>query len=161
MTENPWAVENLDVYLFYCCPKCEHKSKTTSLFLDHAHSCHPESKDTLKPIPFKIEITEDSKEVKDSKEDIAIKEETLDEEGDTSFDNFEASLECFDEQEENTDEFLSFYEEEESLSKRKRKSVRYEEYGDEEEEEELWELEEPKKTKKRGRPKQSSQKGNF
>ena len=25
---NPWEVETLDEYLNYCCPECDHKSKT-------------------------------------------------------------------------------------------------------------------------------------
>ena len=45
---NPWAVENLDVYLHYCCPECDQKYKTKLLFVEHAYSCHPEAKEILK-----------------------------------------------------------------------------------------------------------------
>ena len=45
---NPWDVETLDVYLHYCCPECDHKSKTKKLFVKHAFAFHPESKNKLK-----------------------------------------------------------------------------------------------------------------
>ena len=41
---NPWDVDTLDVYLHYCCPECDHKSKTKLLFVNHAFSCHPDAK---------------------------------------------------------------------------------------------------------------------
>ena len=47
MISSPWAVKTLDIYLYYCCPECEYKSKTKPLFVDHAFECHPEAKDTL------------------------------------------------------------------------------------------------------------------
>ena len=31
---NPWTVKSLDDFLFYCCPECDHKTKTKSLFID-------------------------------------------------------------------------------------------------------------------------------
>lgn len=47
-TKSPWAVDNLDEYLFYCCPQCEHQSKSKPLFIDHAFKSHPEAKDQIK-----------------------------------------------------------------------------------------------------------------
>ena len=44
MKVNPWDVDTLDVYLHYCCPECDHKSKTKLLFVNHAFSCHPDAK---------------------------------------------------------------------------------------------------------------------
>ncbi len=38
---NPWAIENLDDFLFYCCPQCDHKVKSKHLFLNHAFVNHP------------------------------------------------------------------------------------------------------------------------
>ena len=64
---NPWTVDNLDVYLYYCCPQCEHKSKTKPLFVNHAHTCHPESIESLKFDEVKTEIV--------CKTDLNIKEE--------------------------------------------------------------------------------------
>ena len=47
-THNPWTVSDFEVFLFYCCPQCEHRTKTTSLLLDHAFLAHPESQETIK-----------------------------------------------------------------------------------------------------------------
>ena len=41
---NPWIVETLDVYLHYCCPECDHKTKTKTLFVKHVFSTHPDAK---------------------------------------------------------------------------------------------------------------------
>ena len=48
VNSNPWIVENLDVYLHYCCPECDHKSKTKNSFIIHAFACHPNAKNNLK-----------------------------------------------------------------------------------------------------------------
>ena len=34
--ENPWDVSNIEEFLYYCCPECDTKVKTTHAFLDHA-----------------------------------------------------------------------------------------------------------------------------
>ena len=46
--DNPWAVETLDTYLFYCCPECDQKYKSKPSFVKHAFSSHPTAKETLK-----------------------------------------------------------------------------------------------------------------
>ena len=48
---NPWEVDTLDVYLHYCCPECDHKSKTKLLFVNHAFSCHPDAKGSSMSLP--------------------------------------------------------------------------------------------------------------
>ena len=48
---NPWEVDTLDVYLHYCCPECDHKSKTKLLFVNHAFSCHPDAKGPSMSLP--------------------------------------------------------------------------------------------------------------
>merc|ERR1712012_1305094 len=45
---NPWTVNDLDDFLFYCCPQCDHKTQTKSLFVNHAFLSHPESQETIK-----------------------------------------------------------------------------------------------------------------
>ena len=47
-THNPWTVSDFEVFLFYCCPQCEHRTKTTSRLLEHAFLSHPESQETIK-----------------------------------------------------------------------------------------------------------------
>ena len=41
--ENPWIVESLEHFLYYCCPECQHNLKFTSResFLQHAINQHP------------------------------------------------------------------------------------------------------------------------
>ena len=82
---NPWSVDNLDIYLYYCCPQCDHKAKTKSLFVDHAHSAHPESKEVLIEPIVKLE---DSEELV-LKEDVKIKEEDFEDSFDTHLDDFD------------------------------------------------------------------------
>ena len=38
---NPWAVRNLNEFLFFCCPECDVKKKDMDDFLLHALTCHP------------------------------------------------------------------------------------------------------------------------
>ena len=44
---NPWSVEDVDVFLFYCCPQCDHRSKSKHSFIEHAFIEHPESKENV------------------------------------------------------------------------------------------------------------------
>ena len=52
---NPWSVEDVDVFLFYCCPQCDHRSKSKASFIEHAFLDHPESKENVKTENLKIE----------------------------------------------------------------------------------------------------------
>ena len=40
---NPWDVTDASVFLQYCCPECDHRSKNLELFSDHALGNHPKS----------------------------------------------------------------------------------------------------------------------
>ena len=42
--QNPWAVENIKVFSFYCCPECDFKSKDGNYFKRHAMESHNKSK---------------------------------------------------------------------------------------------------------------------
>ena len=33
---NPWVVNNLDEFLFFCCPECDTQSPNKALFINHA-----------------------------------------------------------------------------------------------------------------------------
>jgi hypothetical protein len=39
--ENPWNVQQLEDFLFFCCPECDNKSTTREIFIDHAVRQHP------------------------------------------------------------------------------------------------------------------------
>ena len=41
---NPWVVENIEVFSFYCCPECDFKSKHGDAFKRHALESHNKSK---------------------------------------------------------------------------------------------------------------------
>ena len=41
---NPWQVENLEGFMYLCCPECAFKSKTEPSFKEHALKNHPQCK---------------------------------------------------------------------------------------------------------------------
>ena len=38
---NPWAVEALEEFLYFCCPECNIKSTDKDAFVNHVWSNHP------------------------------------------------------------------------------------------------------------------------
>ena len=56
---NPWYVENLDDFLYYCCPECDERNKSKEMFLIHAFKQHPTSKDYFGELQIKKELVED------------------------------------------------------------------------------------------------------
>ena len=57
MANNPWDVPNLEEFLYYCCPECNHKIKDCQSFVEHALVEHDEARRTL------LKVKEDSTEV--------------------------------------------------------------------------------------------------
>ena len=55
---NPWAVNNLKEFLYYCCPECEEKVKSLDIFLQHALNQHALAKEILPKIIVKEEFDE-------------------------------------------------------------------------------------------------------
>ena len=53
---NPWAVDNLKEFLYYCCPECEGKVKSLEDFLHHALNQHDLAKEILPKIIVKEEF---------------------------------------------------------------------------------------------------------
>ena len=49
---NPWKVESIDQFLYYCCPECDIKQKTKSDFIIHAIDAHPGSREYLPMFDF-------------------------------------------------------------------------------------------------------------
>ena len=41
--KNPWIVENLEEFLYYCCPECDVKTKDTQSFIEHALLNHAQA----------------------------------------------------------------------------------------------------------------------
>ena len=50
---NPWKVEDLDEFLYFCCPECNDKNQSKELFLQHALDHHPDSVECLKKFTIK------------------------------------------------------------------------------------------------------------
>ena len=38
---NPWMVDKLEEFLYFCCPECDEKSQMKDSFLQHALFTHP------------------------------------------------------------------------------------------------------------------------
>ena len=76
---NPWSSGNLDEFLYYCCPECDVKDKSTESFLQHALDCHPLSEDYFKTFAKDIAYSHQFKENgKYEERAIEIKEEQND-----------------------------------------------------------------------------------
>ena len=58
--ENPWFVEELEEFLYFCCPECDLKDQSRENFLEHALNQHPKSKDSLYKFEIKDEPLDDS-----------------------------------------------------------------------------------------------------
>ena len=52
--DNPWDVQSLEEFHFYCCPECNEKTFTREQFINHALQTHPKSHET---IPLLIQET--------------------------------------------------------------------------------------------------------
>ena len=47
LQNNPWYVENIDEFLYFCCPECSERNQCKELFLEHALNEHPMAKEYL------------------------------------------------------------------------------------------------------------------
>ena len=53
--ENPWSVNNLDQFLYFCCPECDERNQCRDMFLKHALDHHPKAKQCLEILQIKEE----------------------------------------------------------------------------------------------------------
>jgi hypothetical protein len=44
---NPWAVDELKVFLFFCCPECPDRCPSAESFVNHALSFHPQARNVI------------------------------------------------------------------------------------------------------------------
>jgi hypothetical protein len=75
--DNPWAVNTLEEFLFFCCPECSDRSPSVKSFVHHALSLHPKSRNIIPLVDLQSNSDIDFKE-----EDIEVdlpKEEWQDE----------------------------------------------------------------------------------
>ena len=50
-----WSVDNLEEFLYFCCPECEMKNQSKYLFIQHALENHPHAINSLKKFEVKKE----------------------------------------------------------------------------------------------------------
>ena len=86
-SNNPWEVENVEDFLYFCCPECDVKNHSRDHFLKHAFDQHPKSKEYLEKWAYsmKDELKEENNQnkfIKDDEMEQSMKEEKIDEETD-------------------------------------------------------------------------------
>ena len=57
---NPWMVDNVSVFLNYCCPECDFKEKNLKLFSNHALENHEEALVLFEEVLSDIEAKNDN-----------------------------------------------------------------------------------------------------
>ena len=83
-SNNPWEVENVEDFLYFCCPECDVKNHSRDHFLKHAFDQHPKSKEYLEKWAYSIkdELKEENTQnrfIKDDEMEQSMKEEKIDE----------------------------------------------------------------------------------
>ena len=83
-SNNPWEVENVEDFLYFCCPECDVKNHSRDHFLKHAFDQHPKSKEYLEKWAYSIkdELKEENnpnRYIKDDEMEQSMKEEKIDE----------------------------------------------------------------------------------
>ena len=94
---NPWNVSNLDDFLHYCCPECDIKHDSRTMFINHAIDEHPKSRQYLSIFGLiqtednsNLDHFEDSEEVFEDKFEITDLENG-DDIKDDNFDDYETN----------------------------------------------------------------------
>ena len=83
--QNPWIVENIEAFNFYCCPECDFQSKDRDYFKRHAMESHkrskiffimPKSENTINkdPMAYKNEEDKDNLRTSELGENVKAKE---------------------------------------------------------------------------------------
>ena len=58
--KTPWSTQNIEDFLYYCCPECDVKDKFQDSFIQHALANHPDSRENFSG-SVKTEMSEDEK----------------------------------------------------------------------------------------------------
>ena len=69
---NPWNIESLEDFHFYCCPQCEFRNLSKSEFIKHAVMEHPDSQDLIDKLEGKKHLNSVTEAIPDSDDDISI-----------------------------------------------------------------------------------------
>ena len=64
MENNPWIVEELEEFLYYCCPQCDFKEQfdQREQFVEHALRCHPMARKHIETFMVKKENIQEFEE---------------------------------------------------------------------------------------------------
>ena len=71
--DNPWAVDSLQKFNYYCCPECDIKCQAKQDFIKHAFECHPNGAIALygiKDSDVQFPETLKKEEIKDEEENL-------------------------------------------------------------------------------------------
>lgn len=60
--KNPWSVSTLEDFLFYCCPECPHKYRSSISFTNHAVKNHPKAKEKFGEVYLEQDFNEDEQD---------------------------------------------------------------------------------------------------
>ena len=85
---NPWAVGNLEEFLYFCCPECDEKNQSEDLFLEHAFKNHPKSKACL----LSFTSPEDPFQTNSFDHEVPIKNESFSDENVEQVDDYEHNI---------------------------------------------------------------------
>ena len=64
MAENPWLVESLEAFSYYCCPECDHKNQSRENFVQHALQNHSNSEEAFSQNQTQNPKNDESSELK-------------------------------------------------------------------------------------------------
>ena len=67
--KNPWDVEKLEEFMYFCCPECDERNRSKEIFLQHAFDQHPKAKEYLQKFQIKEELLEEGEMKNDITED--------------------------------------------------------------------------------------------
>ena len=56
--KSPWDVDNLQEFMYFCCPECQEKTRSKDNFLQHALCQHPEAQNYLQKFTVNITFVE-------------------------------------------------------------------------------------------------------
>lgn len=66
MPTNPWDVDEINAFSYFCCPECDYKSQSEPGFVSHASENHPNSKGFCDKQTFKNEPKYEPEDLKEN-----------------------------------------------------------------------------------------------
>ena len=92
MDFNPWQVESIEAFNYYCCPECVYRSQEEFDFQAHALQNHPESRIFFNE-PHKYETLEEGVEDEDTGVEVKVEEAENEPLQNDNIENFDEKLE--------------------------------------------------------------------